>query len=498
MPCFPWWPAAALAARGDPDALGILDRAARLPRASATSAWRFPSRTPARSTSSDRRRERARRRRRRGLELVGGMAVALPRRSAGLASLAGGDDPIPGNRRAVSADDRRRWSEAAAQWAARGATYLRAEALAAGDEAAATAALRISTARRNPDRGPAARAVAQAGVRQAPPRPSPVNGGERRRFDAAPTRRAEPGRRGTVQRRDRRPPDALSQDGRPPRLRPAGEARGGQPRASRCGGPPAQPDAIERKVGRTPDAVRRGVFRTVNGMSIYPPSTLGLATRGRRDEQADRRCAGWRPGRVLVAFAVLTALAANQLLVVASFTDRLFAWTIAVRPTSAFLGAAYAAGFVLAIVALRRHSWREVRVALVTVTVFTVLTLIPTLIHLHIFHLSEWRIGCGQLAAWIWLAIYLGVPIACLSVVARQQHTRQRRADRPPDAALAPVGAGRPGDRDVRGGRRDVPGRCQGAPPAGRGDELLAVEAHAAERPDARAPGCSHWPSPRR
>ena len=140
-------------------------------------------------------------------------------------------------------------------------------------------------------------------------------------------------------------------------------------------------------------------LRTVNGMSIYPPSTLGLATKDVGTQATGGVLVATR--RVLVAFAVLTALAANQLLVVASFTDRLFAWTIAVRPTSAFLGAAYAAGFVLAIVALRRHSWREVRVALVTVTVFTVLTLIPTLVHLHIFHLTSgglgrsWRPGSG-------------------------------------------------------------------------------------------------------
>jgi hypothetical protein len=165
-------------------------------------------------------------------------------------------------------------------------------------------------------------------------------------------------------------------------------------------------------------------------MTIYPPSTLGLATKDAGTQTTGGVLVATR--RVLIAFAVLTALAANQLLVVASFTDRLFAWTISVRPTSAFLGAAYAAGFVLAIVALRRHSWREVRVALVTVTVFTVLTLIPTLIHLHIFHLTNGGLG-AQLAAWIWLAIYLGVPIACLTVVVKQEREPLcvERVDRP-------------------------------------------------------------------
>ena len=123
--------------------------------------------------------------------------------------------------------------------------------------------------------------------------------------------------------------------------------------------------------------------------------------------------------RVLIAFAVLTFLATNQLLVVGSYTDRYFAWTIKVPAVSAFLGAAYAAGFVLSVFALRRDRWRDVRVALVTVTVFTVLTLVPTLIHLHTFHL--WDGGfVARLAAWVWLAIYVVVPIACLVVVIKQ------------------------------------------------------------------------------
>ena len=123
--------------------------------------------------------------------------------------------------------------------------------------------------------------------------------------------------------------------------------------------------------------------------------------------------------KVLVAFAVLTLLAANQLLVVGSFTDRYFAWTISLRATSAFLGAAYAAGFLLSVLALRQDRWRDVRVPLVTVTVFTMLTLVPTVIHLHVVHL--WNGGWGaRMAAWVWLAIYVLVPIACLAVVLLQ------------------------------------------------------------------------------
>ena len=130
--------------------------------------------------------------------------------------------------------------------------------------------------------------------------------------------------------------------------------------------------------------------------------------------------------RVFVAFAVLTLLATSQLLVVAGYTDRYFAWTISVRATSAFLGAAYAAGFVLAVLALRRDRWRDVRVALVTVTVFTVLTLIPTLIHLHIFHLMNGG-ATERLAAWFWLAVYVVIPITCLAVVTQQQRQPSER-----------------------------------------------------------------------
>ena len=164
------------------------------------------------------------------------------------------------------------------------------------------------------------------------------------------------------------------------------------------------------------------------------PGNTALAT---RDPQLDRPAAEQRrpttfdgilpaTRKVLVAFAVLTLLAASQLLVVAGYTDEYFAWTISVRATSAFLGAAYAAGFLLAVLALRRDRWRDVRVAMVTVAVFTVLTLIPTLIHLHIFHLMNGG-ATERLAAWYWLAVYVVVPLTCLAVVTRQQRQPSER-----------------------------------------------------------------------
>ncbi len=134
-------------ARGDPEALDILDRAASaaagvgdvsmaVPVADARSEYFF--------LTDDR--ERSREEARRGLELAGGdHGEPFPvGRLAYRLWKAGGEHTISGN---VAEPYRLmidgRWSEAAVQWAGRGGTYLQAEALAAGDEAAATAALRI-------------------------------------------------------------------------------------------------------------------------------------------------------------------------------------------------------------------------------------------------------------------------------------------------------------------------------------------------------------------
>lgn len=125
---------------------------------------------------------------------------------------------------------------------------------------------------------------------------------------------------------------------------------------------------------------------------------------------------------VFLTFAVLTLAAATTLLPLAGHTNRYFAWTITAEPIAAFFGSAYAAGFVLSVLALRQDRWDRVRVALVTVTAFTVLTLIPTLLHLHNLHLASDDV-IARFAAWFWLMIYLGVPVACLIAVGRQHAT---------------------------------------------------------------------------
>ncbi len=138
---------------------------------------------------------------------------------------------------------------------------------------------------------------------------------------------------------------------------------------------------------------------------------------------------------VLLTFAVFTLLATNQLLVLADHTETSFAWPISLRPNSGFLGAAYAAGFVLSVLALRQRRWSSVRVSVVTVTTFTVLTLVPTLLHLHRLSLGA-QAPVARAAAWVWLVVYVVVPIACVAVIVRQERRRSR-----PDVVRRPMPA---------------------------------------------------------
>jgi uncharacterized membrane protein YoaK (UPF0700 family) len=124
--------------------------------------------------------------------------------------------------------------------------------------------------------------------------------------------------------------------------------------------------------------------------------------------------------RLLVAFLVLTLLAVNQLFVLADVADRYWVWTIRTELTAAFLGSAYTAGAVLSALALREDRWSRIRVPVITVTVFTVLTAVATLVHHHRLHL--WDGGpVARGASWIWLAVYLVIPFACAWVVYRQE-----------------------------------------------------------------------------
>ena len=123
---------------------------------------------------------------------------------------------------------------------------------------------------------------------------------------------------------------------------------------------------------------------------------------------------------LLVVFVVLTAVATNQLFVMGEHTEEWFAWTIRPPLTAAFLGGGYGAGFLLVLLALRTRAWAHARVPVVTVLVFSALTLAATLLHADRFHFGAAG-AVARFAAWFWLAVYLVVPVALTLLAVHQQ-----------------------------------------------------------------------------
>jgi hypothetical protein len=122
---------------------------------------------------------------------------------------------------------------------------------------------------------------------------------------------------------------------------------------------------------------------------------------------------------LLVIFSVLTLLAVVSLFVLSEATDRFFAWTIQPPLTAAYLGAGYAAGAVLVLLSLlRSRTWADARVPVLTILVFTLFTLLATLIHFDRFHTGEG--GLARFAAWLWVAVYVLVPPSILVMLVAQ------------------------------------------------------------------------------
>ncbi|HYS99777.1 MAG TPA: hypothetical protein VEO20_03845 [Thermoplasmata archaeon] len=118
---------------------------------------------------------------------------------------------------------------------------------------------------------------------------------------------------------------------------------------------------------------------------------------------------------LLYAASSLVFLAGLQLTVFSEDTATYFAWTISPFLTAAFLGAAYWAAVPVEVIAARQSSWANARLAVPAIWLFTTLTLVVTLVHFDKFHFSS-PIASAQAAAWFWLAIYAGVPVAMLLV----------------------------------------------------------------------------------
>ncbi|HEX2030560.1 MAG TPA: hypothetical protein VHL78_04050 [Actinomycetota bacterium] len=137
---------------------------------------------------------------------------------------------------------------------------------------------------------------------------------------------------------------------------------------------------------------------------------------------------------LLLLGALLVFLAGIQLYVLAESTDRLFAWTIDVPLTAAFLGAFFWAAVPLALFNGLSRAWAGARVAVPGVWLFLVVALAATLMHASNFHFGSERF-LARSAAWAWLVIYLLDPVLLLLAVVIQVRTP---GFDPPSAAPLP------------------------------------------------------------
>jgi hypothetical protein len=170
-----------------------------------------------------------------------------------------------------------------------------------------------------------------------------------------------------------------------------------------------------------------------------PRAPGDVAGSGRPDDPAtDLAFRPLVPGMrwLLYAAAVLVLLAGFQLFVFTERSGTFFAWTILNPLAAAFLGAAYWASVAIEALAGRQRVWANARIAVPTVLIFTVLTLVASLLHLDKFHLGSDFAAGTRVVTWAWLAIYVLVPLLMVLVLVVQARTP---GSDPPRQARLPV-----------------------------------------------------------
>src|SRR5262245_43393447 len=122
---------------------------------------------------------------------------------------------------------------------------------------------------------------------------------------------------------------------------------------------------------------------------------------------------------LLLVASGFVLVAGLQLFVLGSATDRFFAWPIAPVITASFLGAGYWASLVLQFRAAAAPDWTHARIALPGVLVFTLLTLVATLLHIDRFKFTAAHLT-ARAASVAWPAVYLAFPVAFAAALYRQ------------------------------------------------------------------------------
>jgi hypothetical protein len=156
---------------------------------------------------------------------------------------------------------------------------------------------------------------------------------------------------------------------------------------------------------------------------------------GRRSDPGNLRVLTVGMRRLLWLAGFLVFLAGVQLFVFSERTAELFAWTIDIPLTAAFLGAGYWASVVLEWMAAKQRAWVHARIAVPAVFVFTTLTLVATLLHIDLFHLGPGFEPVTRAATWGWIAIYVLVPPAMALLLVVQSRVR---GEDPPRTAPLP------------------------------------------------------------
>jgi hypothetical protein len=159
-----------------------------------------------------------------------------------------------------------------------------------------------------------------------------------------------------------------------------------------------------------------------NGIASSTDGPDGRRAAGSRPIDTNLTLKPLVPGMRWLLFiaAGLVFLAGFQLFVFTGQTATHFAWTIVNPLAAAFLGAAYWSAFAIEALAGRQALWASARIAVPAVLVFTVLTLMTTLLHLGKFHLGAKFEAATQFVTWAWIAIYALVPLLMLIVLVRQ------------------------------------------------------------------------------
>jgi hypothetical protein len=127
---------------------------------------------------------------------------------------------------------------------------------------------------------------------------------------------------------------------------------------------------------------------------------------------------------ILYVASALVLSSGALLFVLSESTDTYFAWTINPPLTAAFLGAGYWASFVLEFLSAREKKWERARLAVPSVEVFTILTLIVTLIHLDRFHTESPNL-VTLIITWVWIIVYITVPVILGILLINQFRKRQ-------------------------------------------------------------------------